>query len=117
MDSKDDDFFERLADAIAPRLAAELRGVAMWVDQRDTPLGRNTHCAAVRRRLAAAKDGEDCGALIGGTKSDPRYLLSPRALREELRGMGRELRKTGPETEREPDSYRARLLAELRRLR
>lgn len=117
MDEKDDGFFARLAEELAPRLAAELRGVAMWVDQRDTPLGRNTHCAAVRRRLAEAEPGTDCGALIGGTKSDPRYLLSPRALREELRGIGRELRKTGPAKEKEPESYRSQLLAELRRLR
>lgn len=116
MDRHDDDFFSRLADEIAPRLAAELRGAAMWVDQRDTPLGRNTHCAAVRRRLAEAKPGEDCGAAIGGTRSEPRYLLSPRALREELRQMAPgAVRKANADAP--PDSYRARLLAELRRVR
>jgi len=111
MDRHDDDFFTRLADELAPRLAAELRGVAMWVDQRDTPLGRNTHCAAVRRRLAEAKPGEDCGAMIGGTRSDPRYMLSPRALREELRGHGPipGMRKTRPDNDAAPDSSRTHL--------
>lgn len=120
MDKRDDDFFARLAEAIAPRLADELRGVAGWIDQRNTPLGRNTHCAAVRRRLAEAQPGEECGAMIGGTKSAPLYKLSPRAVREELSGLGPvPLRKTRG-AEPAPDSTRAhlaRLEAKLRGLR
>lgn len=116
MDRQDGDFFVRLAQELAPRLADELRGVEGWIDQRKTPLGRNTHCAAVRRRLAEAKPGEDPGAVIAGTKSAPLYKLSPRALREELRGLGPGLRKTQPE-DAAPDSHRDRLLAKLRKLR
>jgi hypothetical protein len=108
-------FFSQLAEELAPRLADELRGIAGWVDQRDTPLGRNTHCAAVRRRLDEAGPGEDCGAMIGGTKSAPIYKLSHRALREELRGIKPGLRKTrGSEP---PPSYRTQLLNKLRGLR
>lgn len=115
----DDNFFSRLADELAPRLAAELRGVAMWVDQRESPLGRNTHCAVVRRRISETPEDAEPDAIIapGG-----RYLLSPRALREELRGTMPKpgMHKALPDPDAAPDSTRAhlaRLESKLRGLR
>jgi hypothetical protein len=79
--------------------AASRNDVSDWIDQNDkrSTLGRNIHCAAVRRRMKEAKSGEDPGA----RKKGRRYLLSPEALREE--GMRRleeqrpGLAKTTPE--------------------
>jgi hypothetical protein len=73
-----EDFFSRLVAAMAPRDASE-----EWIDQRATPLGRNTHCAVVRRRIAEAAPGEDVGAL----RIRRRYLLTTVALREEMRRL------------------------------
>jgi hypothetical protein len=71
-----DELILLLADALAPRVAAEMSGVSAWIDQKGSPLGRNRHVAAVKRR---AKDGEKGAALSGR-----RFLLSPAALKEEM---------------------------------
>jgi hypothetical protein len=51
------------------------------IDQRGSPLGRNRHCAAVKRRVFEGKPG----AWVVGR----RCLLSAEALREELDDLGR----------------------------
>lgn len=88
------DLLSQLADQLAAAVESRL-GLAAWVDQRTSPLGRNRHCAAARRRLDAAKPGEDPGVRRIGR----RYLMSPEALREEsLRLLQRPgLAKTTPE--------------------
>ena len=102
---------ERFADLVAERL-----GAGAFVDQRDSPLGRNRHCAAVRRRMAEAKPG--------ASKIGRRYLLSREAMMEELRGSlhvdgavhdfpGERTAKPEPP----PGSHRGKLLAKLRRVR
>lgn len=72
------DLLSQLADQLAAAVESRL-GLAAWVDQRTSPLGRNRHCAAARRRLDAAKPGEDPGVRRIGR----RYLMSPEALRQE----------------------------------
>lgn len=61
---------------VAVEVAREMRGESDWIDQKGSALGRNRHCAAVRRRI-----GE---GMPGASKVGDRYLLSPDALREEL---------------------------------
>jgi hypothetical protein len=111
-----DDIIDRLARALAPRIAAELRGVSCWIDQTNTPLGRNTHCAAVRRRIDAARASShqpDAAITPKGL-----YLLSPDALREELRRArpSNDVRKAEPD-EPPPSSHSLRLAEKLRRLK
>jgi hypothetical protein len=82
------------------------------VDQRGSPLGRNRHCAAVRRRIDEGKPG----AWIVGRK----YLLSVEALREELDHLGRRgaAERSSPQGSRSsPREARERLEEKLRLLR
>lgn len=71
------DVFDELTTVVARKVVDELRGSTTWVHQRESPLGRNRHCAAVRRRLA---EGLDDAAKVGN-----RHLLTEAALREEMR--------------------------------
>lgn len=71
-----DEFLQRLAEALVPRIKAEVERSSVWVCQTDSPLGRNRHCAAVKRRLAEGLEG---ASLIGR-----KCLLTPEALREEM---------------------------------
>jgi hypothetical protein len=88
-----------------------------WVDQAESPLGRNTHCKVVRRRIAEAAEGQDPGAFY----FRGRYWLSPGALEDERRRLLKappplpRVRKIEPEPA--PDSHRARLLAKLKGVR
>lgn len=111
------------ARVVSTTAAPGLGGYAGWVDQVASPLGRNVHCAAVRRRIAEAAQGADPGAAVTRSATAPRrrYLLSPAALREEVareQPAPKPPRKARPrEDEPAPDSYRARLLAKLRAVR
>jgi hypothetical protein len=92
-------------------------GEEEWIDQRDTPLGRNTHCAVVRRRLAEAAPGEDVGAL----RIRRRYLLTTVALREEMRRLSMApppaRKQPAPAPAVELSSHSAILRAKLRAVR
>lgn len=59
-----------------------------YIDQRSSPLGRRKHCAAVRRRVAAGDEG---AAIVGR-----HFMLSPDALRDELRIESEPANTTGP---------------------
>lgn len=50
-----------------------------WIDQEFSPLGQRRHVAAVRRRLAARREGAEVDAVVVGR----RYLLTVDALAEE----------------------------------
>lgn len=76
-----DDFLQRLAEELAPRIKAEHEKSSVWVCQKDSPLGRNRHCAAVKRRLAEGLEG---ASMIGR-----RCLLTPAALHEEMQAHHR----------------------------
>ncbi|HOU24900.1 MAG TPA: hypothetical protein PLN42_11755 [Anaerolineae bacterium] len=78
---------DAMADAIAERVVERL-GAGAHVDQQRSPLGKNRHCAAVRRRIAA---GEPGAAIVGR-----RHLLSRDALDEELLRAGRPAAATSP---------------------
>jgi hypothetical protein len=68
---------ELLADAIAERVAAKLRGSSdEWIDQHSSPLGSKRHCALVRSLTTA---GDQRASKIGR-----RYLLSRDALAEAM---------------------------------
>ncbi len=75
------------AERVAADEAAERRD---WIDQTRSMLGRRRHCAAVRRRVAAAHPD---AAIVGR-----RYLLSITAHGEELRLVGSRLRLVKTET-------------------
>jgi hypothetical protein len=119
-----DEILDRLGMYVALHLAPRVRGVMAWVDQRNTPLGRNAHCAAVRRRVDEAKGtGAEPDAVI-----TPKgvYLMSPEAVLDELKRLALDrLRRVQPKPANEttepggepPDSDRARLLERLRGLR
>lgn len=102
-----DEFFDRLATALAPLVTQDPGST--WIDQSCSPLGRNRHCAIVRRRIDEAQPGTDCGAYRIGR----RHLLSVAALREEMRRLAIPLRKTEAP---EPD-HAAQLRAKLRGVR
>ena len=72
-----EDFLQRLAEELAPRIKAELEKTSAWVDQKGSPLGRNRHCAAVKRRMAEGLEG----AYVAPGN---RCMLTPAALREEM---------------------------------
>jgi hypothetical protein len=79
-------------------------------------LGRNTHCAAVRRRIAAAKAaGREPDAAI----KKGRYLLSPDAHDDELKHPrpSNDVRKREDPDEPPPSSHSMRLAEKLRRLK
>jgi hypothetical protein len=57
-----------------------IRETATYIPQRGSPLGRNRHINAVRRRIA---EGQDGAVRIGRT-----YMLTPLALAEEMRRHG-----------------------------
>lgn len=66
---------------------AELHGADLrWVEQAFSPLGPRKHIAAVRRRVAEAKErgvpSTELGAAV--LESKRRYLLTPESLAEEL---------------------------------
>ncbi len=74
---------ETLIDAIADRVADRVferihQGHPGMVDQKASPLGSRRHSNAVKRRLANHQSG---AAHVGR-----RYLLTPKALKEELAG-------------------------------
>ncbi|HEY6056197.1 MAG TPA: hypothetical protein VIU86_19865 [Gaiellaceae bacterium] len=72
-----EDLLQELALRIGRVVVAELRGIDQnMVEQSGSPLGRNRHVAAVKRRLAQGKGG----AHIVGR----RHLLTREALQEEL---------------------------------
>lgn len=71
-----DEFFRRMAEELAPLVAQHMGAPASWIDQKDSPLGRNRHCAAVKRMVAEGKDG---AAIVGR-----RCLLTPAALKDEM---------------------------------
>jgi hypothetical protein len=71
-----EEFLQRLAEELAPRIKAEREKSSVWVSQKDSPLGRNRHCAAVKRRISEGLEG---AALIGR-----KCLLTADALREEM---------------------------------
>jgi len=72
-------FFDQIRSVIREELMAQGQ-CDEWIQQRGSALGNRKHCAAVRRRL---ENGED-GAAIRGK----RFLLTTRALSEELRRGG-----------------------------
>jgi hypothetical protein len=110
-----EDFFDRLATALAARVAGDIRDE--WIDQQHTPLGRNRHCAVVRRRIAEAEPGSDPGAQRIGR----RYLLTTTALREEMRrySMAPVRKPPAPAAPAAPanDSHVSLLRAKLRAVR
>jgi hypothetical protein len=67
-------------EELVTRVVARIRQSSVYVPQKGSPLGRNRHINAVRRRIA---DGEEGAFRCGKT-----YLLTPEALREEMRGLG-----------------------------
>lgn len=104
------DLLSILARELASQVSAQL-GVSAWVDQQTSPLGRNRHCRAAKRRLDEAKPGED----VGVRKIGRRYLMSPDAIREEslrLLMSGR----PGP-AKTKPDEAFARAIARAREAR
>lgn len=94
-----------LIDALAEAIVTKLRSASDdgWVAQEESRLGRNKHCAAVRRRVAA---GDIRAAMANG-----RFLLTREALNEELRGpaVAKPLAKTEPAS----DGIEARILRKL----
>ena len=124
MDRHSDDFFSRavvrLAEELAPRIAAELARFSAWIDQRDSPLGRNTHCDAVRRRMAEERANPELepSAGICPGRHGRRYMLSPAALRQEMRcGRSSVARRAKKDPDPPPDPFEELLDAELRNLR
>ena len=71
---------EDLVAAATSRVLGAIRETAVYIPQRNSPLGRNRHIRAVRRRIAAGQDG---ACKIGKT-----YMLTPLALAEEMRRFG-----------------------------
>jgi hypothetical protein len=70
------EILHELAKFLAPLVKAEIGSSAVWVSQKESPLGRNRHCAAVKRRIAEGSGG--------ATKLGNRCLLTAEALKEEM---------------------------------
>jgi hypothetical protein len=64
---------------------AELHGADLrWIEQAFSPLGPRKHIAAVRRRVAEAKERDLASTELGAAVMGRRYLLTPESLAEEL---------------------------------
>ncbi len=76
------DAIDVLLDELARRITTLMRSEdeRRWISQKGSPLGRNRHCACVRERITLGLPG---ASVIG-----KQYLLTPDALREEMRGYG-----------------------------
>jgi hypothetical protein len=96
-----------IREVVRESAASELK----LIDQRGSPLGRNRHCAAVKRRVFEGKEG----AWVVGR----RCLLSAQALREELDDLGRRgsVHRDNKPDKPSPRSAREKLEHKLRLLR
>lgn len=76
------DMLEELFARFAALVGEQVRSgnVDGMVDQKESPLGRNRHCAAVQRRIAQCEGG--------ASRVGRRYLLTQAALQAELLGEG-----------------------------
>lgn len=110
-----DDALEVLGNAIGDRVAAKIQNSSTYISQRESPLGRYRHCAAVRRRIAELPEAEWECAIVGRF-----HYLTPEGLRQELVRLAI---SKGPAKPRLPEVTAAvqhdagtKLLAKLRRL-
>jgi hypothetical protein len=110
-----DDAFELLGKAIGDRVVASIQGSSVYISQKESPLGRYRHCAAVRRRMSELPEDKWECAKVGRF-----YYLTPEGLRQELVRLAI---SKGPAKPRLPEvtaavqqDAGAKLLAKLRRL-
>lgn len=101
-DSQFAGFVDQMTEVIATRIVSKLGGRNAWIDQHGdplydkSPLGRNRHCAAVRRRVRELPPDQWECAIVGR-----RHIMSPVALSQELGRLmiPREPAKVSPEPE------------------
>lgn len=115
-DGMTDDTLGMLGKVIGDAVVASIARSSMYISQRESPLGRYRHCAAVRRRMCELPEDKWECAQVGRF-----YYLTPEGLRQELirlamsRGVAKaKLPEVAVPVERDAG---AKLLSDLRRLR